>query len=245
METPHELQKAYNGRMTRGVLVSAVFALTSMACAVGVNETGVTDEGAGGVLTGVGGGGGALVTSGSSSGGNSTTSSGAGGMAMGGMGGFGGGMGGAGGSGMMCDFSHPETCDTAENLGSVAGDESSAGITITGATSRWVRVHITEEVGSIFEEDLSYRVTLTSAPGMDYDLIIHQGPQDGSPDCNATAKLGVDQGNGVETVSDGWDDDQGIGGEDDSVWLNIEVRHVSGTECDMAAEWTLDIDGHT
>jgi hypothetical protein len=144
-----------------------------------------------------------------------------------------------------CVFDHVETCATAQVLPDVAGDESNFPTERTGVTSRWFQVHITEEVGSILEEDLSYTVTLTSAAGMDYDLIIHQGGQDDPPNCNATPKLGVDQGNGVETVSDGWDDDQGIGGEDDSVWLSIEVRYVSGTECDAASEWTLEIQGHT
>ena len=159
-----------------------------------------------------------------------------GGAAVGGMG--------AGGADPGCDYSSPNTCTTAVDLGSLAGDENNPPVVVTGVTSEWFQIQITEEVGSIFEEDLSYTVTLASPPGMDWDLIVHQGPQNGSPNCGATPQLGQGSG-GTESVSNGWDDDQGIGGEDDDVWLSIEVRHVDGVLCGDDAEWTLSIQGHT
>lgn len=217
----------------RALLLASVVAT---GCAVGADETGEFEDasgGSGGTLSAAGGSTSTPPTS------SSSTSGG-----MGGMGGLGG-AGGMGGAGGACVFDHVETCETAELLPSIAGDESNFPTERSGTSSRWFQVQIREEVGSVFEEDLSYTVTLTSAPGTDYDLIIHQGGQDDPPNCNATAKLGVDQGGGVETVHDSWDDDQGIGGEDDHVWLNIEVRYVSGTECDGNAEWVLQIQGHT
>lgn len=164
-----------------------------------------------------------------------------------GTGGMGGGFGGAGGSGgtpSNCDYTHPNTCPSAEAMPDVAGDENGPTITKTGSTSKWFKVHITEESGSIIEEDLSYTVTLISPPGMDYDLYVHQSGQDQPQDCNVNPKVGQPQ-NGAEVVSDSWDDDQGFGGEDDPVWLSIEVRHVSGGECGPNAEWTLTVKGHT
>jgi len=77
---------------------------------------------------------------------------------------------------------------------------------------------------------------------MDYNLKVHQGPQDGNPDCNVSPLNG--SGN-PESVSGSWDDDQGFGGEDDSVWLSIEVEYVSGSACGPNAEWTLTVTGHT
>ena len=74
----------------------------------------------------------------------------------------------------------------------------------------------------------------------DYDLFVKQGQEDGSPNCGAAEKKGTLSGTS-ESVSDDWSDDQGIGGEDDSVWLNIEVRHVSGNECN--ATWSLTVKG--
>ncbi len=205
---------------------------TIFGCAVGVTETGDSaDGGAGPGGVGAGGFGGSDSSSLSSTGGQG------GDMLVGGMGGAGGAS--------TCVFDAPNTCAAAEQLPSVAGDESSPSVTRNGVTSKWYQIHVTEEVSSISSRDLSYTVTLTSASGADYDLIVHQSPQDSPPDCNATPKLGVDQGNGAQTVSDGWNDNQGIGGEDDPVWLSIEVRYVSGMDCTTAGQYTLTIQGNT
>ncbi len=219
---------------TRVAGFCSIGALLALGCATGVNETGdfgnLGGGGAGGVITGVGG-----MT-------DPTTSN------MGGMGGDlpMGGMGGMGdGGGMNCDFASPNTCMTAETVPSVAGDENDPVQTRFGVTSKWLQVQITEENSSVLSDDLSYTVTLTSAPGTDYDLIVHQGAEDGPPNCTVAPRPTTDLGNGVEEVSAGWDDDQGIGGEDDSLWLSIEVRYVSGTACDASAQWTLEIEGDT
>ena len=225
-------------------LVHVVCLLFVAACAVGVTSS---DDNAPSTSTqdGSGGNGSAQsnssTTSSSASGNGGNESVGAGGQ--GGSGGQGEG-GGEGGSMPGCNYDSPNMCSSAENLGSLAGDKKSAAKTTSASTSKWIRIRITEEVSSIFEEDLSYTVTLTNPPNMNFDLFVHEGPQDGKPDCNASAKKGSPAGNS-QTVSAKWDDDQGLGGEDDSVWLSIEVRYISGMECNAAATWTLSIQGHT
>jgi hypothetical protein len=177
-------------------------------------------------------------TTGTTGGGAGTSSSTGGAGATSGTGNGGGGSG-AGVGGSACDFSATNTCASAQSLGNVAGDTGGLAQT-SGVGSKWIKARITEADSSVFETDLSYVVTLTSPPGMDYDLYVRQGPQDGPQDCAATEKKGVVSGS-TETVSDSWDDDQGIGGEDDSVWLSIEVRHVSGDDC--ATPWSLSVSG--
>lgn len=149
----------------------------------------------------------------------------------------GGGTGGAGGS--PCDFTASNTCSNAEQLPDVSADEGGTA-TATGTGSKWLKVHLEETDSSIFASDLSYKVTLTSPPGMDYNLAVKQGPEDGNPDCGAAAIAGTPQGSS-ETVSNDWNDDQGLGGEDDSRWLSIEITHVSGDDCD--AQWSLTVVG--
>lgn len=214
-----------------------VFLLGSALLVLGCAEGSVTDGGVGGfggdILTGSGGFGGEDVTSTITT---TTTSTGAGGM--GGMGA--GGMMGTGGMMNECDFSNPLTCQTAQVLSAVSGDDGGT-VSATGTASRWFHVHILETNSSIFEEDLSYTVTLASPPGMVYDLVVHQGPQDGNVNCNATPMYG--QGGAVQTVSNSWDDDQGLGGEDDSLWLAIEVFYVSGDDC--VTPWQLTVQGGT
>ncbi len=140
-----------------------------------------------------------------------------------------------------CDLITPDTtCELGTMLGPVSGDDGSAA-SQTGTGSTWFLVQVQETNASIFEEDLSYTVQLESSD-VDYDLYVYQGPQDGDPDCDVVPAQGVGM-DGVESVSAGWDDDQGIGGEDDSLWLAIEIVHATGSDC--AAEWTLTVTGGT
>lgn len=218
------------------------FAMSGLVgCAVGLT-TSDTDGSGGGLLTGAGGGPSGMTSQ------NASQSSGQGAAPSGSSGQGGnagdGGQGGDGGEAPNCMYDSPNMCSSAEALGSLAGDESAPAKTASGVTSKWFKIHITEEVSSIFESDLSYTVTLSSPPNMDFDLFVHEGPQDGNPDCNAPPKKGTPSGND-ETVSAMWDDSQGLGGKDDSVWLNIEVRYISGMECDAAATWQLSVKGHT
>lgn len=233
----------------RLLFVALTLVTTSLgACAKGAQFQGVgggDGEGAsGGGGDGGGGGGHPEGGSGAGSTGGSgtttsstttTTTSGSGGGGAGGMGGSGGG--GAGGGGAC--FGSPNACPSAEALPEVSGDEGGSA-SASGSTSKWLKVHVTETDSSIFASDLGYKVSLSSPAGMDYDLYVRQGPQDGNPDCNAAEKKGAPPG-GAETVSDSWGDDQGLGGEDDSVWLCIEVRYVSGADCN--AKWNLTVIG--
>jgi hypothetical protein len=214
--------------MRLGLFLLAGTLAFSVACATGVETD---DEPFGPLATGDGGFGG--------SGGDDTRST----SSSGGMGGMGE-MGGMGGMPPSCLYDSPNTCQTATPLSNIAGDEGGPTIMEVGETSEWFQIRIEERVSSILEEDLSFTVTLTNPPNMDFDLFVLMGPQDGNPNCNATPIPGVKAGN-VQTVQRGWDDDQGLGGEDDDVWLCIEVRYVSGMECGNAAQWSLTVKGHT
>lgn len=147
------------------------------------------------------------------------------------------------GSGEVCDFTSPNECATAESLGGIAGDEDAEPVTLTGTTSKWFKVKIEERDSGFGEEDLSWRVNLVSPAGMDYDLIVHEGPQEGGVDCSGGEYIGSADVTG-ETAYHGYDDEQGIGGEDDTLWLAIEVRYISGEACTLLDTWTLTIQGH-
>jgi hypothetical protein len=132
--------------------------------------------------------------------------------------------------------------EVADRCRGSGGNEGSDTVVRSGDEARWFKVHIQEADSGISEADLSYRVTLASPPGMNYDLRVYQGSQDGPANCNGTLKVGAGT---PETVSDSWDDDQGFGGEDDSVWLVIEVVYVSGDLCGVDNQWTLTVAGNT
>lgn len=234
-------------RSGRGFLFGFVFSCGIFACAEGERlEDG--DGGAGGL----GGAGGSTTDSSVGASSNDTTNNNGAGPPEGGSppeGGAppetgGGGMGEGGSPPVECDFTAPELCAQAEPLPAVAGDKDADMVTRTGDTSKFFKVHIEEQDSGILDpEDLSYTVSLTSPPGAQYNLIVRESSQAASaPNCNGTAKNGTGT---PQSVHASWGDDQGFGGEDDSVWLIIEVQHVSGEACGPDNSWTLLVRGNT
>jgi hypothetical protein len=207
------------------------------ACA----EGGSVEDGSGGAGGSGSGGDPGSTTSGSTASATSTTS-GSTTAATTGSGGSGGDMTTTStSSGQVCDFTTLDTCQTADPMSPLAADKDQTPVVKTGVGEAWFEIHMEEQDSSVFGEDLSYRVSLTSPPGMNYDLVVLEGPQNGSPDCNATPKTGTGE---PATVSASWGDDQGFGGEDDSLWLVIHVVYVSGDSCGPTDQWTLKVEGH-
>jgi hypothetical protein len=168
------------------------------------------------------------------------TSSGNGGsVGSGGSGAEGGGGGGQGGGGEICDYTAPAPCASAEELPGIDGDTGNDVESATGNTSRWFHIYVAEAVSSVVDyPPLSYTATLSSPPGMNYDLYVYTGDT-GGPDCQAQPV----KGSGTpEQVSDQWGDS--IGSED-GTWITLEVRYVSGDACGPQDSWTLTIAGHT
>ncbi len=144
----------------------------------------------------------------------------------------------------MCSYASPNQCPTATALPNIAGDKNGAPVTATGQTSQWLKMKVEEQVSSIFPEDLSYTATLSWPAGMSYELYIQEGPKGGGPDCGAGPFQAAVNGTSA-TLHRSWSDQQGLGGKDDSLWLCIEVRYVSGKDCGAAAQWSLSVQGHT
>jgi len=44
-----------------------------------------------------------------------------------------------------------------------------------------------------------------------------------------------------QTVTNTWGDTLGV---DDSTWITLEVRHLSGEACGASDQWTLTVAGH-
>ncbi|WP_438034804.1 hypothetical protein [Sorangium sp. So ce204] len=227
------------------LLVIPAVLLPLAACANGTDDLlpGYYEEQAGGGgLGGDGGaGGGDLSVSSSSS--VSVGSTGAGGD--GGEGSDGGinegdeaAGGGGGGAAAECDYAAPNTCALAEDLGTLPGDDGAdwAAETATGTTSKWFKVRVMDEVNWPGSE--RFKATLTSPPGMNFDLIVYQGEIEvNASDCFASGVRG--QGTPESFVTT-WNDRTG---PDDHLWFIIEVRHVDGIACGDDAKWTLTVEG--
>jgi hypothetical protein len=124
-------------------------------------------------------------------------------------------------------------------LQAIAGDQHNDTRTATGNTSHWYSVDVQEQVSSFTSyPQLSYTVTLASPPGTSYGLFVYEGDGSG-PTCFAAAMPGT--GNPA-TVTDAWSDTPIA---DDSRWITIEVRYLSGEACGPSDLWTLAVEGHT
>ncbi|WP_437781529.1 hypothetical protein [Sorangium sp. So ce1097] len=229
----------------RQLLVSALL-LTLAACAIGTDDLqpGYEEQagggGSGGGRAGEGGAGGRDASASSSSSSSSASSSSVSSSGAGGEGGEGGGGEGLGGEGggvvIECDYAAPNTCAGAEDLGAISGDVGADTITKTGTTSKWFKVYVEDDF-TIPPLTESFQVTLTSPPGMNFDLIVYQGTID-APDCFVSGVRG--QGT-PESFMTTWND-RSIA--DDHLWFAIEVRHVEGTACGEDARWILEVKGN-
>lgn len=218
--------RAYNEPVRKpGWTLIGCAAAAALGCANGSSlEEGFEQE------PGSGGSGGGTTTSSTTS--TSTTSS-------TGAGGEGGGGEGGSGTGGSCDYAAPAPCSSGEELPGIDGDTGSDVRTATGDTSRWFHVYVAEAVSSIIDyPPLSYTATLTSPPGMDYDLYVYTGDVNG-PNCLAQGVKGTGQ---PEQVSATWGDT--IGSED-GTYVTFEVRYVSGSACGPQSMWSLQIAGNT
>ncbi len=230
------------------LLVAPALLLTLAACANGTDELmpGYYEEQAGGGGSGggdEGGAGGADASASSSSSSRASSSSSSAGV--GGAGGEGessdegGGEGGDGGAAGECDYGSPNTCVGAEDLGEIPGDDGADWVmeTATGTTSRWFKVRVIDAANWPTSE--RFKATLTSPPGMNFDLIVYQGEIEvNAPDCFASGVRGQGTPESFMTV---WDD---TGGSEDGTWFILEVRHVDGIACGEDAEWTLLVKGN-
>jgi hypothetical protein len=106
--------------------------------------------------------------------------------------------------------------------------------TATGSASEWLEVTVAEASSAFPLQDLRFTATLTSPPGMNFDLHVYQSP------CGSGSYGSSTNGAGqTDTVSSGWADTLGA---DDSRTVILEVRHVGGGVC--GASWSLEVDGN-
>lgn len=138
------------------------------------------------------------------------------------------------------------TCSGAADLGSISGDDGSDTVTASGALSEWFTVFVTEDSSGVGPDSLEMKATLTSPPGVDFDLYLYKGGSTAAvPACGIAAAGSSTQTSGDDVAGLEFGE-SGIfaNGSDDHRAITVEVRHVSGT-CDPGATWSLEITGNT
>ncbi|HOE51271.1 MAG TPA: hypothetical protein PLH51_21945, partial [Polyangiaceae bacterium] len=193
---------------------------------------------------GTGGSGGTGGTGGSSGTGGTGGASGTGGTgASSGTGGTGGssGTGGTGGSGSTCDY--PNSCTAARDIGLVRGDKGSDVVTASGSSSEWLRLRVKEADDSMAGRELKVRITLRSPAPTNFDLYVYLDKDKDVVECSLLAASSVLPAEELDSANLNWGEAQIPNGKDDSRWVTIEVRHVSGP-CSEQYSWEVTAKGN-
>lgn len=134
---------------------------------------------------------------------------------------------------------NPSACGAALAAGEVKGDNPSTPVTVTGTTSRWVKIRVKEDDNSIFGYPLTLRATLNSPPGSNFDLFLY----DGAPtQCTTPNFSSTTAGSDVIEVEFG-ESGAFSNGSDDSRDVYVEVRYASGS-CPPSGNWSLTFQGY-
>jgi hypothetical protein len=138
-----------------------------------------------------------------------------------------------------------ETCQSAADVGSVSGDKSSPSQTVTGVTSKWVRVKVSEDDGTLIARKVRVSATLESPAAENFDLYAYVDTS-GSPTTRACGASSAESTNGIgqtDVISLSWGEGEVPNGSDDGRIVSFEVRATSSA-CDPNATWTLTISGN-
>jgi hypothetical protein len=151
-----------------------------------------------------------------------------------------------GGGGSTAGCAYPNDCQGAANVQSISGDTGSDTRTVSGYTSKWLQILVTEDDHSPIGRKLHIAATLTSPPGLNFDLYLYvdEGGTPTSRACGPTPnESSTNPAGQPDTVSHRWGEGAIANNSDDSRIVSLEVRHVDGA-CDPNAKWTLTITGN-
>jgi hypothetical protein len=124
--------------------------------------------------------------------------------------------------------------------GAVSGDTGADALSISGATSGWYSIRVTENDSSFTGRKLKLKVTLTSPASSNYDLYLY----DDAPANCTTPWQSSTQSSGVDMAAASWGEGSFANGSADDKDVYIEVRHVGGA-CNAGATWSMQVEGNT
>lgn len=137
---------------------------------------------------------------------------------------------------------NPVTCETAEVIGMVSGDETSDDLSTSGADSTWITFQVTEDNDGVVGESVSFTVTLSSPASVDYDLYVYRGAAGGPTGCSGVLDSSTSS-SPTDVVHMSWGEAGVANGVDDRAWVAVEI--VPKDACPDGSQWTLEVAGDT
>lgn len=136
----------------------------------------------------------------------------------------------------------PNTCLGGTTMTGVSGDTGSPTSRITGTTSQWLKIRVSEDDSGVLGAKLKLRLTLTSPSAANFDMRVYV-PNDGSSQKCTGADRQTSATVGPDVASVEWGEGAVANGDDDDRTVTIEVFHVSGT-CAAGQTWSLLAEGN-
>ncbi len=134
----------------------------------------------------------------------------------------------------------PNTCIGGIMMTGVSGDTGNDTSTQTGATSRWLKIRVSED--NNLGVKLKLKLTLTSPPGTNFDLRVYLADDGSSQKCTVPDRTTTTT-TSADVTSLEWGEGFIPNASADDRTVSIEVVHVSGT-CVTNQNWTLLAEGN-
>jgi hypothetical protein len=139
-----------------------------------------------------------------------------------------------------------ETCQTALDVGSVSGDTNSTSLTVSGSTSKWIQVKVTENfIDLVLGRRLRVSAKLEPPAGENFDLYayVDTGGDPTTRACGQPSDQSTSGAGREDTVTLSWGEGLLASPPNDERIISFEVRAASSA-CDPGAAWTLTITGN-
>lgn len=157
----------------------------------------------------------------------------------------------SGGSSSGTDPCKALTCTTAKAQTPISGDTGNPARTLTGATTQWFTINVTEDNNSISGQALRLRASLTSPPGKNFDLFVYRSETTNVKECHANEESSELAAGQVDKVSISWGEADGDipNFTSDEATITIGVKEIvdpalPAATCDPTAKWTLKLEGN-
>jgi hypothetical protein len=135
------------------------------------------------------------------------------------------------------------TCQTAKDIGAIAGDDGADAVSATGACSDWLKVRVKESSSSVLGAEMKITVTLRSPTAADdFDLVVHMNTDKDEVECSAVTGKSEKAGTEPDVVKAAWGESYTGNHADDSRTVVVEVK--KKTPGCSATPWTLQVQGN-
>lgn len=137
----------------------------------------------------------------------------------------------------------PNTCQTAHDLGGIAGDDGDSTLSVQGSCTEWFRLRVQEKKTSVFSNPMAARLTLVSPSGKDFDLFVYMNTETDAVECTTQTTKSEEPGSRTDMASLSWGEAYTANSSDDSRTVNVLVKSKDGS-CDANKTWSLVIQGN-